>query len=333
MWSEQPLESLLKKRLGEITEPSKTTLWADYATARRFVTEEIVGLIPSAEPDLTDHSENHLADVMNKANALFGEATSYFTPYELYMLNISILFHDVGNLHGRKAHQKNISGIYDACRKREPRFGTERTAILSIAGAHTGSAKDGTKDTLRDVDRLSLLGHSIRGQEIAAVLRFSDELAEGPHRTSAYLQNHKMYSPDSRIFHKYSSISDYCIEPGLGRIAVTYNIDLEPGKTALEAGDGILLEQLLRFTYMRVSKIDQERRYCKYYCNLLAAFKETGACFNFYHDGQNLDLDIPPIVISDLLVPGEYTKSIEQIDSRYAISDLVKMLEKVCGKV
>jgi hypothetical protein len=330
MWSEQPLEVLLQEQLCNLSESVRTTLWADYLTARRFVTEEIAGLIPRAEPDLTDHTDRHLADVMGRGYELIGENKTYFAPYELYMLALSILFHDVGNLHGRKEHQKKISGIYETCRKRESRFGTERNAMLAIAGAHAGSAKDGSKDTLRDVDRLSFLGHSIRGQEIAALLRLSDELAEGPQRTSAYLLNHKMYEPSSRIYHKYASISEYCIEPG--RIAVTYSIDLEKGKSALEVGDGILLKELLQFTYERISKIDQERRYCKYYCDLLAAFKETGAYFNFYRDGQRLDLEIPPIVISDLLVPGEYNKTIEQIDGRYEISGLVKALEEACGE-
>jgi hypothetical protein len=330
VWSDQPLEDLLKKRLNTLPEPARTDLWPDYAVARRFVLDEIARYIPAAEAALTDHGPDHLADVMRRVHELIGDQSEYFTPPEIYVLNACVLFHDVGNLHGRKEHQKKIATIYDSCRKREPRFATERTAILAIAGAHTGAAKDGSTDTLGELDRLSFQAHPIRGRELAAVLRFADELAEGPHRTSAYMLNHHMYTPDSRIFHKYASVTEYCIERGAGRIAATYNIDLELISGSLEVGHGLLLADLLTFIYKRIAKLDQERRYCKFYCDLLAVFKETGAWFNFYHEGIKIELEIPPIVMSDLIIPGEFDKPIEQISPRYQISELVKALEIAC---
>lgn len=331
MWSEQPLENLLQQRLGSLPEPGRN-LWVDYESARRFVTVEITPYITRSEPDLTDHSDGHLADVMARARALIGDRTDYFTPYELYLVAVSILFHDVGNLHGRKDHQKKVATVYDAARKRDPRFAAERTATLAIAGAHTGCTKDGSKDTLGRLDRLSFLGNSVRGQEVAALVRFADELAEGPHRTSAYMQNHGLFSPASLIYHEYANISEYCVDRGAERIALSYNIDIDPGPDRLRARQGILLEDLLRFSYSRISKVDQERRYCKYYSDLLSVFKETDASFLFYHDGLPLEADVAPIVFSDLFVPGEPTKAVEDIDPRYAIPELVKVLEDACKR-
>ena len=203
--------------------------------------------------------------------------------------------------------------------------------MLTIAGAHTGSSKDGSGDTLRDVGNLSFQANSIRAQHIAALLRLADELAEGPQRTSAYLQNRGMYKPESAIFHEYANIADYCIDRGSERIAISYNIDIAaPATAALQAGHGVALKQLLEFAYSRIIKVDQERRYCKHYCDLLSVFKETAASFNFYHEGQKLDVDMPPLVISDLTIPGEPTRGIEQIDSRYAISSLLDVLTTAC---
>jgi len=330
VWTEQPLEGLLRQRLADLPEPAKTNLFVDYGEARRFVTEEISGYISTVEPDLTDHGDRHLADVMGKTKAVIGDEIDYFSPYELYVLAVSILFHDVGNLHGRKEHQRKVAGVYDSARKRDPRFATERTAVLAIAGAHTGCTRDGSKNTLGELGRLPFQGNPVRGQEVAAVLRFADELAERPHRTSAYMQNHGMYNPTSLIYHRYASISDYCVERGAGRIALTYNIDIQVGRDGLEAGQGAPLKDTLQLSYSRISKLDQERRYCKYYCDLLSVFRETGASFVFYHEGQQLDVDIAPIVISDLILPGEHTKGIEEIDKRYAIPTLVGALEDAC---
>ena len=295
------------------------------------MTEEIVGHISSKEPDLTDHSATHLAEVMTRANSLIGEAKDYFTPYELYLLCVSILFHDVGNLHGRQEHQKKIATIYDSCRRRENRFRTERTAVLAIAGAHTGSTKDGSKDTLREVNRLSFQGQPVRGPDVAAMLRLADELAEGPQRTSAYVLNNGGYKPESHIFHKYASVADYCITGD--RLALSYNIDIENGPTGLEIGNNIPLGSFLEFCYHRIGKVDEERRYCKHYCDLLSRLKKTGAWFEFWFNGLKLDLDIEPIEISDLLVPGEHPKNIVQIDARYEPSKLLSAIAAACPTV
>ena len=331
MWSRQPFETLLYKRLEELPEEEKTTLVADYHDARRFVTQEITGLIAAAEPDLTDHSESHLAEVMGRALGLIGKAEGYFTARELYLLAVSILFHDVGNLHGRTEHQQKVSRIYEAARDRKPRFNTERNVILATTGAHTGSAKDGSKDTLREMGPLSFLSETVRAQEIAAVLRLADELAEGPQRTSAYLLNNGMYKPPSRIYHKYASVANYVVDPPLGRIAITYSIYIESGQSGLHAGHGITIPELLSHCYRRAVKLDQERRYCKHYCTLLSAIKETDIALFFYFDSQQLPLDIPPLALTDLVVPGETTRTIEERDKRYDVNALTARLAELCG--
>ena len=267
---------------------------------------------------------------MGRAESLIGSKHDYFTPYELYLLYIAILFHDAGNLHGRRDHQRKIAKLYDACRNRDANHTTERTCVLDIAGAHTGTAKDGSRDTLNSLSRLSFRGQPIRSQELAAVLRLADELAEGVQRTSAYMLNHGMYQPSSKIFHKYATTADYCIDRNAARIALTFTIDVESEAGTIHAGNDIPLHELLKFTYERVIKVDQERRYCKHYCQLLAPFKQTTVWFNLFHDGQRLDLPLEPIVISDLVVPGEPGKSIDLIDPTYNISALILAVAKAC---
>lgn len=329
-WAKQSFENRLDERLATLGEPLAEELQSDYIAARTFVTTQIANYIGTAEPDLTDHSAAHLADVMGRAESLLGSKSCYFTPHELYLLYISILFHDVGNLHGRQDHQRKIATAYDACRKRDARFATERTCVLDIAGAHTGAAKDGSKDTLNDLSRLSFRGQPVRSHEVAATLRLADELAEGVQRTSAYMLNHGMYQPESVIFHKYASTAEYCIDRNDGRIALTFVIDVEQQGDTLHAGNDVALEELLRFVYGRVTKVDQERRYCKHYCQALEPFKQTAIWFNLFHDGQRLDLSLDPIVLSDLVVPGEPSKPITDIDSRYDIPELMNVVAKAC---
>lgn len=329
MWSDQPLEELLYQKLASLPSPFREALRADYMEARRFVTQDITSLIPSREPDLTDHTDRHLADVMARARSLIDGNNDYLRPYELYLLCVSILFHDVGNLHGRQEHQKKIATIYDACRHGEPRFNTERRAVLAIAGAHTGSTKDGSKDTLRDVKELPFNNQTVRGAEIAAILRLADELAEGPQRTSAYALNHGGYKAESHIFHHYASAVDYLVTTD--KLALTLNINVKLGSTGVEVGAGVHLSPFLEFCYKRVSKVDEERRYCKHYCSLLSYLRETSAWFSFWLDGEEIVPGIDPIVLTDLMIPGEHPKNIVEIDSRYDPASLSSAIASLCG--
>jgi len=332
VWSDQPFDTRLKLKLDMLASPTRDNLLGDYLSARRYVTEEIVKNIPRSEPDLTDHSEAHLADVMRRICDLIGSDDSYLSPHEFYLLGISVLFHDVGNLHGRKEHNKKIADIYNAARNNEDRFHTERNAVLSIAGAHTGSTMSGNEDTVKNVTILTFDGSRIRGQELAALLRLGDELAEGPHRTSAYLLNHHSYKPENVIYHRYASSVEHRIDRVDGRIAITYTLDLELKNGNLEVGNGIKIDDMLRFCYARIVKLDLERRYCKFYSNMLSVFKETSAYFNFYHEGHPLDFEIEPIVISDIVIPGDAIKTIEERYESYGIEHLVSALSQECGR-
>ena len=328
-WAEQPLEELLRDRLNTLPGTAGQDLFSDYVSARRYVTEEVVEHIAHSEPDLTDHGVRHLADVMRRAGELLNSRHTELTPEELYILCVSILFHDVGNLHGRKDNQRKISGVYAQARGTDARFKGERNAVLAIAGAHTGSASDGSHDTLRELSNISFQGTAIRAREIAAILRLSDELAEGEHRTSAYLRNMGAYAPDSVVYHTYAEVTDYSIQGSGGRIAITYTVDVELSDGVLMVGS-VPLSSLLELCYKRVVKLDQERRYCKHYCALLSAFAETWAYFVFYHQGLSIGPPFEAIILSDLVVPGTPTATIEQLDARYVVSDLVDRLAQLC---
>jgi len=305
---------------------------ADYVAARRYVIEQVVEHIGTAEPNLTDHGPRHLVDVMRRVNDLIGYSPEYFRPLELYVLAVSILFHDVGNLHGRVEHQKKIAQIYGQVRGESARFRNERTAVLAIAGAHTGTTKDGTRDTLGSVNRLSFEGETIRGQELAAVLRLGDELAEGPQRTSAYLQSISHYSPESAIYHAYANAVDYAVDnQPQGRIAITLNINLQRHDQTLFVAQGVTLEAFLKLSYHRIVKLDQERRYCKHFSPILRNLAETGAWFNFYYDHHPLDLRLEPIVLNDLVIPGDDSKEITHLNSSYEINALITQLTPLCS--
>jgi hypothetical protein len=137
------------------------------------------------------------------------------------------------------------------------------------------------------------------------------------------------FKADSQIFHRYAEVAAYAIDTN--RITLTFTINLKCAVFGLSVGKDIPLSDFLTFCYQRITKVDDERRYCKHYCQLLDPLKETGAWFEFWHEGQRLEPGVEPICLSDLSVPGSRSQQIVEINRTYDPLSLVPLLEAQCG--
>ena len=250
----------------------------------------------------------------------------------MYFLGMLILFHDAGNVYGRSEHHKKDAQIFDRIRGTAQSVLHEKTLVVRATRAHTGTAQDGSRDTLKEVgDEDHLEGQRVRLRELAAVLRFADELAEGPQRTSEFMQTENRYSTESKIFHKYASSTHIFIDRSACRIALTYEIDIDIKSTDEDRKKA--LSQFFEFVYKRILKLNQERQYTRHYSELLAPFKSTEVTFNFHCKGEILETDLVPLKLTDLVVPGETTaKDLVAIDANYDIDPLVTDLLSKCPR-
>lgn len=264
-----------------------------YNEARLYLFDSIYGEIKASENNLTDHSDRHVLNVLDNVWALIGrtEGAKFFNCIELYLLCLAVLYHDVGNILGRENHNTKVAEVYNASRGNKIQsFIQERGLLLRIVRAHCGKNRDGDRDTLRDVDISSnLYEHNIRTREIASILRFADELAEGIQRISMFRLDNGLIDENSFIYHKYASVTSVFIDRGNERIALTYNIEYPDD----------IFDDLMNFIYSRILKLDEERRFCKYYSNILAPIKKTEVTFSFTVHGDICDLDVPKIELGD----------------------------------
>lgn len=296
MWSNTTIEKCLKEKLfSKFKEEDAEKYYALYVSAKKYLCNNIYSEIKAVEPDLTDHSDKHIQNVLEMSWKLIvdEDGNCNFEAIEIYLLCICILFHDVGNLLGRDGHNVKVANIYNRIRGNDMFCNQERQLVLKIVKAHCGTSKRGDKDTLLDVDILSHLYDSkIRMREIAAILRLADELSEGPQRTSQYMLECGKFAQSSLIYHKYASITQIHIDGGNGRLVLTYNIDYP-------VEEHIDFKEFLRFVYKRILKLDTERRYCKYYAPSLDKLKKTEASINFTINGDICDYDLPKICLED----------------------------------
>jgi hypothetical protein len=244
-----------------------------------------------------------------------------------YCLALIVLFHDVGNIFGRAGHQKRIQEVYDfVWGDQVKRHSQEKEIVEKAAGAHCGEASDGSKDTLKELEtEFYFKKGKVRLREIAALLRFADELAEGPQRTSEFMRRMHLYPPDSEPYHDYAASKHVTIDRANGRVALRYDFHMEkhgPVSSVLDR-----LKDALQFTYKRITKLDQERKYARFYSPLLAPFAVTYAQFRFWVNNKASDLNLTPIQIDDKVVPGEAPDNIIRLDAAYEPDWIIKQLE------
>lgn len=322
-------EQLRQKVLEDFEEQKAKTLARNYEQAQQKLQDEVYPNIKGAEPDLSDHGVTHIANVKENATLLLGEhgIVTSLSGIEMYCLGMLILFHDAANVLGRKDHHKRVAEIFDEIR---PGLAAhhEKSLVVRATHAHTGTAHDGSADTLREVGEFDHLeGRQVRLRQLAAVLRLADELAEGPQRTSEFMQKKKLISPASQIFHRYASSTHVFIDRGAGRIVLSYEIDVPTDGAKRTRLRG--LSKFLEYVYSRVLKANQERQYARHYSELVSPFKATEVTFNFHCGSEVLETDLPKLKLTDLVVPGDPMKQIPEMDPQY---DIARLAEEVLTK-
>jgi hypothetical protein len=328
------IEKILEKRL--INE-NKRTLFANYESARIFLFNYIYPEIKSKLPDYTYHDGSHVINVLENVLALLDENLEKITSEVLYFICLSVLFHDAGLIYGRENHQKNISDIYTRIRGSDnlQTFANEKLIITNTVEAHTGHAPDDTKDTIKCLgDNNMGYNEIINTKKIAAIIKFADELAEGGQRTSDYFIENNIYKKNSKIFHRYSQAYKSIISSKDNRIAISYNIFLRMNnQNTLVVDQDIELKIFLEFIYERLIKIDDERKYCRYYCPWLESMKEISVIFNFWYKDERIECGLSPIIFSDKIIPGESNRIFEKSFPDYTYSKIIEILIKQINDV
>ena len=300
-----------------------------YDTARRKLVDEVLQRTQSAEPNLTDHTAAHVANVMDNAERLidpaaFESPNSTLSPVDAYALCLGIFFHDAGMAFGRTGHQHRITQVYDAILKGEDRPSHERAALHWIAGAHTGVASDGSRDTIAEVPpTLVFDGERVHAQELAAILRFADELSEGSWRTSKFATDHLgAVDAHGQVYHDYARITSTNVDRSEQRIIASYEIQLDGDSMTVTSAR---LRDLLEHVGSRIVKLDRERRYAASYSAQLAVFNRTEMTMNIWPI-RNPPVTVGPIEISDKAVLDQPETRLGDIDPRYHVPSLIKRL-------
>ena len=216
---------------------------------------------------LNDHGPNHIEKVIERANSIVqnfkGEPLSEF---EVFLLLCAIQIHDIGNVLGRAGHERKLVEIFNEKAKNIILDVPERRVITSIAMAHGGKSALGEKDTISKLSSSeSIFNTQVRTRLLAAILRFSDELADDSTRANRDAIDLGILGTNSEIYHCYSralhtvSIREDSENQDC-KISLVYELEAELLRRTYKVGgyEKYLLDEI----YDRTLKMELERRYC-----------------------------------------------------------------------
>ena len=221
---------------------------------------------------LNQHGVGHVNKVAEKAFELLKCFTiDPLSATEVFILLCAIQVHDIGNIFGREGHEINLrQATIDKLVPIIPDVPTQKM-IYRIAQVHSGSI-NGNKDTIGTAalsfERALFEKKPIREPLIAAILRFSDELADDSTRADKEALKLGTIPEESLIYHHYSNVLhavNICknsVNQSL-YLALDYYIDSQLVAKAFDKNG--ISQLLIDEIFSRTIKVEQERRYCRRY--------------------------------------------------------------------
>lgn len=247
---------------------------------------------------LNDHGVEHVQMVIERASALLKpikfENQPALTPYEIYLLLCAIHVHDVGNIGGREEHERNNAGIASELRPFVEHDVFEIEVFRSIAEAH-GGRHNGSKDKLhRMPERQAVNSMDVRSRALAAILKFSDELADDKTRGNSRLLENGSMPKGSEIYHKYSlSIQSLNIRPDVKSIDLEFFLTIEDITRTWGKQDGtaVVDEYIIDEIYARTKKMHLERVYCSRYMREFVEIDQISVNIGIWKQNTNAPME------------------------------------------
>lgn len=253
-------------------------LWHNYELVKGYLSKEYYRWVQINCPYYTDHGEQHIQSVIRAASMLLGRyrADHHLPPLDIFLLLSAILWHDVGNVFERSKHAEIIAPMTEEIKNIGFSDPSVQRMVVEIAGAHT--RRDGLTGPRSSADCVLLSDATLttNPQELAAILRFADEVSENRARVSEkMIPQVKVNRPESLVYWQFARcIAAARPDPARQRIVLTIEFPRELAteryicpEECLYLGEASPLGHsptipLIDYIMYRLEKMNNERAYC-----------------------------------------------------------------------
>lgn len=310
-----PLEAYAQRVFAEQKNqmPERTSdYWAKYCALLTGLREHVYPYINaglacvSKSPGIyTDHGGDHFDEVVRYAGLLLGVKEDGhqdvgLSPFEVYLLLCAIRVHDAGNIDGRDDHEKRAIAILHQYGGNIAKDTAEVTLIANIAEAHGGITFSGSKDTIVELPaETPVAAVSCRPRQVAALVRFADEVCEHASRAARHHLNSGTLPEQNQLFHIYASsvTGAACSPKGTFQLRISVDAKYLVEQYPLPSGGSkFLIEEV----FDRISKLDRERRYCNQYLDTRFHTRELDIRVSIYEKVQYSPTILVPAELKSL---------------------------------
>lgn len=287
-WLQYTLEKrFLTKRKDEFPSDDEININI-YKNTEDYLYEDVhkdvvVGAALHGDGLLNDHGKSHVKMVIQRAGLILGDRIEGLGGYEIFLLLLAIHFHDVGNIFGRDEHEKKIFEVMEKLKL--PFDNAVNRQICDIAMAHGGYINK-NKDTIIYLPTEDYLnGIKIRPSLLAAILRFSDEIADEKTRASRFLNELNEIPPGNQVFHDLSNCMQSPAVNGdtlILKFDIPYNLAITK-TTKLNDKKGIDEIYLYDEIINRLRKCIVELEYCRKYSHGFILLNSIQAAITVYY--------------------------------------------------
>lgn len=257
------IENILKQMCDG--SPRNEYFYEKYVVLKNVLFEKFYEQIPSKYPGYTSHTYKHIKGVLLQIDRLCKERVDKNYPddpnhinlYELYLLLMSVIFHDVAMVIEKRADHGDITKIlelFDGIILSDD----EREWIKVFVKCHQSSVKI---EELIPMREKFINNWRVHPQFIAAMLRLADELDENKIR--AYEVGLKLGTVDEEqvIYHEYAKHVDGIFpESRYEKIAIEISMQLTELFKKFKKGETDVL--FINEIITRIDKTNVERKYC-----------------------------------------------------------------------
>lgn len=211
-------------------------------------------------PHGNNHGPGHIRRVMENLDRILGEnflTEEIITPYELFLMMMSILYHDVGILAKREGHADLSGKFLDEQNDNYLIQKRDRDIIRAAVVSHS-SSKNIEEECAAFPDREYIGSETVRPRVVAATVRLADELDEDHRRGDPEVARKIGISKDSEFYWQFCQ-RILAVRPDRSAREIYIGISFEPedaGRTVRLQGR----ERLFVCAFAeKLAKINSER--------------------------------------------------------------------------
>ncbi len=268
------IERALEQHEKDSYESAGENFFTKYKLAKERLTKIIYIRTAGGFREGNDHGPQHILRVLGYLDRIPGEpGVATLSPYELYLVAMSVLYHDIGLLHQRKKHSE-ISAHLLKAENSGFLFDPHDKEFMAIAIKDHSSSQDIKEDSRNFSTVEYVRNHSVRIRLIAALVRLADELDEDHRRAPADLQQLLPLPNESKFYWAFNQHIQ-SVEPQLrnNSIRITMSVNDEDNELSFTTNDQT--RPFIELAMEKIIKINTEREYCNQFFPDNLKYNET----------------------------------------------------------